>query len=91
MGIQMGIQFETVTTLPEVSLTLIVDDILRQRHEASLYPKAAPLDLTNWLNALQRQAQPLVHSKALRENLEAWLDAVDAELPASETPALPTP
>lgn len=87
----MGIQFETVTTLPEVSLTLIVNDILRQQHEASLYPKAVPLDLTTWLNALQRQGQPLVHSKVLRDNLEAWLDAVDAEIGAPETPALPAP
>ncbi len=84
----MGIQFETVTTLPEVSLTLIVDDIMRQRTMPAR-TMTAPLDLSTWLNALQRQTQPLVQSKALRENLEAWLDAVDAELPASETPALP--
>lgn len=82
----MGIQFETVTTLPEVSLTLIVDDIMRQR-ATPVRSMTTPLDLSTWLNALQRQAQPLVHSKALRANLEAWLDAVDAELPP-ETLAL---
>jgi len=86
----MGIQFETVTTLPEVSLTLIVDDIMRQRTMPAR-TMAEPLDLSTWLNALQRQTQPLVQSKALRENLEAWLDLVDAELPAPETPALPAP
>ncbi len=73
----MGAQFEHVTYSPEVSLTLIVDDITRQRRDAPF--KAGPLDLMSWLNALQRQSAPLVHSQASRENLEAWLDMVEQD------------
>ena len=74
----MGAQFEQITYSSEVSLTLIVDDVARQRRELTrVVEAAAPLDLVSWLNALQRQSAPMVHSRASREHLEAWLDEVD--------------
>ena len=74
----MGAQFEQITYSSEVSLTLIVDDVARQRRELTRVVEAAgPLDLVSWLNALQRQSAPMVHSRASREHLEAWLDEVD--------------
>jgi hypothetical protein len=77
----MGAQFGThaVSHAAEMSLTLIVDDIARANAGGLLAPKVGALDLDNWLNVLQQQSVPLVQSKALRENLEAWLEAVDAE------------
>ncbi len=78
----MGIQFERVTYSPRHSLTLIVDDIARHRREAA-QPTGAPIDLDAWVNALQRQSQPLIASKEGKAHLLAWLDAVD-EMPASE-------
>ncbi len=82
----MGAQFGThaVSHAAEMSLTLIVDDIARANAGGLLAPKEGALDLDNWLNVLQQQSAPLIQSKALRENLEAWLDAVDAEF--GETP-----
>ena len=83
----MGAQFESITYSPEISLTLIVDDIMSRRSQKAA---AEPQDLMSWLNALQRQNTPLVQSSAARENLEAWLEAVDEHfaLPApSEAPA----
>jgi hypothetical protein len=76
----MGALVDQITYSSEVSLTLIVDDITRQRRDAPFYPKASPLDLVSWLNALQRQSAPLVHSTASREHLEAWLEEVDQHL-----------
>jgi hypothetical protein len=89
----MGAQFDYVTYSPEVSLTLIVDDLTRHRQDAPFYPKAGPLDLLSWLNALHRQSAPLVQSQSSRENLEAWLDAVQEHFPSTEdAPAqLPAP
>ena len=80
----MGAHVDRITYSSEVSLTLIVDDITRQRRDAPFYPKAGPLDLVSWLNALQRQAAPLVHSAASREHLEAWLEEVDQHIMSSE-------
>jgi hypothetical protein len=74
----MGAQFENVTYSPEISLTLVVDDIMRRRSLKAV--AAEPQDLMSWLNALQRQAVPLVQSGAARANLEAWLEAVDEHL-----------
>ena len=85
----MGAQFgsHAVSHAADMSLTLIVDDIARANAGGLLAPKEGTLDLDNWLNVLQQQSAPLVQSKALRANLEAWLDAVDAEL--GETVAAP--
>ena len=58
------------------SLTLIVDDLARQRRDSAIYPDSETPDLDGWLNALQRQSTPLVHSKKGLANLEAWLEAV---------------
>ena len=73
----MGAQFEQITYSSEISLTLVVDDIARQRRDVPRTTVDAPLDLVSWLNALQRQSAPLVHSRASREHLEAWLEEVD--------------
>lgn len=89
----MGAQFEQLTYTSEVSLTLIVDDIARQRRDAASpsYADAGPMDLSSWLNALQRQTAPLVHSQAARDNLEAWLDEVQRhiDLESNPVPSLP--
>ena len=82
----MGLHFEQLTYSSEVSLTLIVDDITRQRRDAPFYPKAGPLDLVSWLNALQRQSAPLVHSASSREHLEAWLEEVDKHITSTDAP-----
>ncbi len=76
----MGVHCEHITYSSEVSLTLIVDDITRQRHEGAGPSKTGPMDLLSWLNALQRQSAPLLHSRAARENLEAWLEEVQAHI-----------
>jgi hypothetical protein len=88
----MGAQFDHITYSSEVSLTLIVDDIARQRRSSTFQAaaNAAPMDIVGWLNALQRQSASLVHSRASREHLEAWLEAVD-QLTAVEEPALLAP
>jgi len=81
----MGAQFDNITYASEVSLTLIVDDVARQRREAArVVESATPMDLHSWLNALQMQATPMVHSRASREHLEAWMDEVDRLLTAGE-------
>lgn len=72
----MGVQFDTIAYSAENSLTLIVDDIARQRRAGQMLP---PLDqdLEDWLNAFQRQAMPLIYTKQGQANLEAWLAAVE--------------
>jgi hypothetical protein len=79
----MGVQFERITFAPPQSLTFIMDDIARHRRE-SAHSTGASDDLDGWLNALQRQAKPLISSKAGKDELLAWLDAVDEILPAAE-------
>ena len=75
-GQGMGVQFETVAYAAENSLTLIVDDIARQRRNGSQH---SPIDqdLESWLNAFQRQSVPLIYSKQGQANLEAWLAEVE--------------
>jgi hypothetical protein len=81
----MGAHFDNITYTSEVSLTLIVDDVARQRREAArAADQATPMDLHSWLNALQMQSAPMVHSRASREHLEAWMDEVDRMLAAGE-------
>ena len=83
----MGAQFgsHAASYAAEMSLTLIVDDIARANAGGLLAPIEGTLDLDNWLNALQQQSVPLVQSKALRANLDAWLEAVDAEFGGTVT------
>jgi hypothetical protein len=83
----MGAQFENITYSSEVSLTLIVDDVARRRGLAGTVQNASPMDLTSWLNALQLQSAPMLHSRASREHLEAWLDEVDRLLVEDKAPA----
>ncbi len=78
----MGVQFERLTHSPESSLTLVVDDIMRQRTNGLAYSKADVVDLEAWLNALHRQSRPLIHSEKGRAGLIAWLDAVEQQSPA---------
>jgi hypothetical protein len=88
----MGAQFEHLTYSSEVSLTLIIDDALRQRRAAAFQSKAEPMELLSWLNALQRQSAPLIHSRSARDHLEEWLEAVDQHTAAEPVPAsLPAP
>jgi hypothetical protein len=83
----MGAQFENITYSSEVSLTLLVDDVARRRGLAGSVQNASPMDLTSWLNALQLQSAPMLHSRASREHLEAWLDEVDRLLVEEKVPA----
>lgn len=83
----MGAQFDKLTLSPELSLTLIVDDIARQISAMPTYLTQGPLDLDGWLNALQRQTTPLLQSTSARDNLEAWLAEVDLAFPMEETAA----
>lgn len=71
-------QIDTVAYSTETSLTLIVDDLTKQR---IVGPLAIPLeqDLESWLNAFQRQSLPLVYSRQGQANLEAWLAAVELD------------
>lgn len=89
----MGAQFEHITYASEVSLTLIVDDTLRRCRQSLKSVQAEPMDLVAWLNALQRQSAPLIHSKAARLQLEAWLDDVDQHITTEAQPivSLPAP
>jgi hypothetical protein len=83
----MGAQFEQITYSSELSLTLIVDDIARRRRESKAASSGEPMDVGNWLNALQHQSAPLVHSRASREHLEAWLAEVENQFDGpAETP-----
>ena len=91
----MGAQFEHLTYSSEVSLTLIVDDTLRQRRAAmsSAQPKVEPMELLSWLNALQRQSAPLLQSANARDHLEEWLKAIEDNFPSpdAEVATLPAP
>jgi len=79
----MGVQFEPITYSSENSLTLIVDDIVRQRRDGIVSTAEAQADMESWLNALHRQAAPLIYSKSGHANLEAWLAAVEQDLLAA--------
>jgi len=70
----MGVQFQNVMQASDMSLTLILDDIMRQRRDGMT---VAPSDHEDWLNALLRQNTSLVYSASGRESLEAWLTAVE--------------
>lgn len=67
----MGVQFESITAAPDCSLTFLMGDLGRGSHQA------AQADVEAWLNALARQAVPIVASLNGRAQLEAWLDAVE--------------
>jgi hypothetical protein len=71
-----AVQADMVAYSAESSLTLIVDDLARQR---IIGPLAIPFeqDLESWLNAFQRQSLPLIYSRQGQANLEAWLAAVE--------------
>ncbi|MBL8643236.1 MAG: hypothetical protein JNK21_04830 [Rhodospirillaceae bacterium] len=73
----MGLQFERVVFSPTSSLTLIVDDLLRQSRYGSGPLADTQPDIEDWINALQRQSTPLIHTTAGRANLEAWLAEVE--------------
>jgi hypothetical protein len=79
----MGIQFESVTTAPDSSLTWIMDDLtvrggqVPSRREVQTVKALEAGDLEAWVNALLRQATPIVASRSGRAQLEAWLAAVD--------------
>jgi hypothetical protein len=76
----MGVQFENLTYSSGSSLTLAIDDLAHHRRIALVNPEAPAVDLDSWLNALQRQATPLIQSATRRSDLEAWLDAVELQL-----------
>lgn len=80
----MGIQFENVAYAASHSLTLAIDDIVRQQKDAREHAAAPAADLGAWLNALRRQSAPLIQASTNRENLEAWLVAVDRQLGSPE-------
>jgi hypothetical protein len=79
----MGIQFDSLTTASSSSLTWIVDDLLSRgaspapRHDAQAGDALQPCDLEAWVNALLRQAMPIVASRTGRAQLEAWLAAIE--------------
>jgi len=73
----MGHQFDRVAYSSESSLTLIIDDLLRQRQAGLGRVAETTPEVEDWINALQRQSSSLLHSKAGRENLEAWLEQVE--------------
>jgi hypothetical protein len=80
----MGLQFDSVTTASDSSLTWIMDDLIvrsgRLPSRRELPAAKAVLeagDLEAWVNALLRQATPIVASPTGRAHLEAWLAAVD--------------
>lgn len=47
----MDVHVEAITTAPAASLTLTVDDVVRQRRDAVLYPAVTAVDMGEWLNA----------------------------------------
>lgn len=59
------------------SLTYLVSDLQARRHQSSSFIGSSA-DLEAWMNALQRQGQPLVATNQGRANLEAWLALVEA-------------
>ncbi len=73
----MGVQFERLVFSSNSSLTLIVSDLLRQSREGAGPVADTDNGQEDWINALSRQTSPLLQSTAGRENLEAWLAAVD--------------
>ena len=80
----MGLQFDSITTSSDSSLTWIVDDLVVRsgqpaaRHAPQTTKAALEAgDLEAWVNALLRQAAPIVASRSGRAQLEAWLAAVD--------------
>lgn len=74
----MGLQFDRISYSSDSSLTLLIDDFMRQsRDEAVAAFDDDDLDMQDWFNALLRQSNPLIHTKAGRANLEAWLDQVE--------------
>lgn len=73
----MGHQFERLSYSSESSLTLLIDDLARERKSAFFKVSDTAPEMENWLNALLLQSAPLLHSKAGRENLEAWLEQAE--------------
>lgn len=59
------------------SLSFLMDDLQARRRECLIGGRSGA-DLEDWINALQRQGQPLVASTQGRANLEAWLALVEA-------------
>ena len=72
----MGIQLDNITAAPDCSLTFILNDVMSRRPDGRPLPAAPDADLEGWLNALSRQAVPIVASRAGQAQLEAWLDLV---------------
>jgi hypothetical protein len=79
----MGLQFESVTTASDTSLTWIMDDLaVRSARAPSRRDVGTPKpleagDLEAWVNALLRQATTIIGSRSGRAQLEAWLAAVE--------------
>lgn len=72
-----------VVQTAEASLSFLMEDL--RAHRAALVQEPAPsADMENWMNALQRQATPLVASSAGRANLKEWLALVEQDLGAGE-------
>ena len=67
----MGVQFDSITAAPDCSLTFIMGDLGRRSGHA------AQADIEAWLNALARQSTSIVASQSGRDQLEAWLDAIE--------------
>jgi hypothetical protein len=61
---------------PASSLAFLMDDLQARRRECLSGGKSGT-DLEEWVNALRRQAQPIVASTQGRANLEAWLALVE--------------
>jgi hypothetical protein len=76
----MDAQLESVTYASSGSLTLAIDDLMLERRGAWSGRRAGVSDLDGWLNALRRQASPLIQSPSRRADLKAWLAAVDQHL-----------
>lgn len=66
----------SVMQAPESSLAFLMDDLQARRRECLSGGKSGA-DLEDWVNALQRQGQPLVASAQGRTNLSAWLTLVE--------------
>lgn len=66
-----------VMQVSDNSLAFLMED-LQHRRSPWLAGANSGDDVENWVNALQRQAYPLVASTQGRANLEAWLALVDA-------------